>query len=116
MHFINASNHKGYKGAGANLAPSIVSYPWGGNAAAPAENPKGGEAYFADWDKALHDPAGTVMMADAFIKKTGQNTEMVLNEFMNSRALMHTNMWRSSCSVERFARLFVLILFCALAS
>ena len=82
MHFINASNHKGYKGDGANLAPSIVSYHWGGNAAAPAENPKGGEAYFADWDKTLHDPAGTVMMADAFIKKTGQNTEMVLNEFI----------------------------------
>ena len=33
----------------------------------------------------------------------------------SARALMYTNMWRSSCSVERFARPFTLILFCTLA-
>ena len=77
MHFLNASNHRGYKGVGENLAPSIVSYHWGGSAAAPVDNPKGGEQYFADWDQALNDPNGTVMMADAYIKNTGQHTEMV---------------------------------------
>ena len=75
-------NHKGYQGFGANVAPSIVSFHWGGNAAAPADAPQGGEQYFADWDRALNDPNATIQRARAYIKETGQKSEMVLNEFI----------------------------------
>jgi hypothetical protein len=82
MHFLDPKNHKGYNGAGANVAPAVSSYHWGSSASAPAESPAGGEAFLNDWEKTLADPAGTVQKVQAYKAKTGQKTEMVLNEYI----------------------------------
>lgn len=82
MHFLDPKNHKGYNGAGANVAPAVSSYHWGSSASAPVESPASGEAFLNDWEKALNDPAGTVQKVQAYKAKTGQKTEMVLNEYI----------------------------------
>ena len=82
MHFLNASNHYGYQGFGKGAVPSVVSYHWGSNAAAPAEAPQGGEKFLTDWETTLNDPNATVQKARTYIQQTGQASSMVLNEFI----------------------------------
>jgi len=82
MHFLDPKNHKGYKGVGKGEVPKVSSFHWGGSASAPADAPEGGEKFLDEWESALNDPQGTMQQVQAYKAKTGQKTEMVLNEYI----------------------------------
>ena len=88
MHFLDPANHKGYTGKSgarslpADLTPAVSSFHWAASASAPADAPAGGEKFLESWESSLNDPKGTIQMVQAFKKKTGQKTEMVLNEYI----------------------------------
>ena len=82
MYFLDPKNHKGYKGVGKGEVPTVSSFHWGGSASAPADAPEGGEKFLEEWESALNDPQGTMQRVQAYKAKTGQKTEMVLNEYI----------------------------------
>jgi hypothetical protein len=67
-----------------------------------AESPAGGEKFLEDWEKTLTDPKGTIQMVEAYKKRTGQKTEMVLNEYPSPRHQYHDH---NSVSTEIYVDL-----------
>jgi len=77
LHFLNASNHD------PPVAPAVSSYHWGSNAGSgPDGKGAGGEKFLEAWESTVSDPNSSPMRAEAFKLSTGQQTEMVLNEFI----------------------------------
>ena len=97
LHFLRPKNHLGHKGVGAAVAPTVSSFHWGSSASAPPPNvtwvneqhvpaagPQGGERFLDDWERAIHDPNQTVQVVEEYKRRTGQKTEMVLNELISA--------------------------------
>eukprot|EP00729_Bicosta_minor_P000930 gene930-18600_t len=70
LHFLNASNHDD------GQPPEVSSYHWAGFATNDSTT------FLDEWEKAFNDPAGSIQQVEALKRKTGQATEMVLNEFI----------------------------------
>ena len=56
--------------------PEVSSYHWAGFATNDSTT------FLDEWEKAFNDPAGSIQQVEALKRKTGQATEMVLNEFI----------------------------------
>ena len=67
---------------GKGEVPKVSSFHWAGSASAPADAPEGGEKFLEEWESTLNDPQGTMQQVQAYKAKTGQKTEMVLNEYI----------------------------------
>jgi len=77
LHFLNASNHN------PPVAPAVSSYHWGSNAGSDADGRgTGGESFLTQWEATVTNPEDSPLKAERFKKETGQQTEMVLNEFI----------------------------------
>merc|ERR1719272_82213 len=70
LHFLNASNHDDLQ------PPEIASYHWAGFATNDSTK------FLDDWEAMFNNPDGSIQRVEAMKKKTGQSTEMVLNEYI----------------------------------
>ena len=58
-------------------APEVSSFHWGSSASNSTA-----ERFFTSWESTLTDPRGSIQRVEAMKKATGQETEMVLNEYI----------------------------------
>ena len=71
LYHLNASNHD------PPVPPQVSSYHWGSSASNSSA-----EGFLSSWEKTYNDPAGSIQMVEKLKKETGQDTEMVLNEYI----------------------------------